>query len=53
MNPSATEEDGILEIRRVTAADAGRYRCVVRSSSGSQDGYALVEIEGNQRILCA
>ena len=47
MNPSATEEDGILEIRRVTAADAGRYRCVVSSSSGSQDGYALVEIESN------
>lgn len=46
MNPSATERDGILEIRQVTAADAGRYRCVVQSSAGTSDGYAIVEVEG-------
>ncbi|XP_060586623.1 basement membrane-specific heparan sulfate proteoglycan core protein-like isoform X4 [Ruditapes philippinarum] len=53
MNPSATERDGVLEIRQVTAADAGRYRCVVQSSSGSQDGYALVEIEVPPSIVVA
>jgi len=46
INPEARESDGILEIRQVTAADAGRYRCVVQSSAGSSDGYAIVEVEG-------
>ena len=46
MNPRSTERDGILEIRQVSAVDAGRYRCVVESSAGSSDGYAIVEVEG-------
>jgi len=46
MNPGANERDGVLEIRQVTAADAGRYRCVVQSSSGTNEGYAIVEVNG-------
>ena len=46
MNPRATERDGILEIRQVTAADAGRYRCTVTSNAGTLDGYSLVDVEG-------
>ena len=47
MNPRATEGGGILEIRQVTAADAGRYRCTLRTPSGqTQEGYAIVEVEG-------
>ena len=47
INPRATERDGILEIRQVTAADAGRYRCTVTTSlGGTLDGYATVEVEG-------
>ncbi|WAR15211.1 PGBM-like protein, partial [Mya arenaria] len=44
MNPSARENDGILEIRQVTPADAGRYRCVVQSGSGTTEGYAIVDV---------
>lgn len=46
MNPGAAEYDGILEIRQITAADAGRYRCVVQSSAGSSEGFAIVEVNG-------
>ena len=47
MNPRATERGGILEIRQATAADAGRYRCVVRSTTaGINEGFAIVDIEG-------
>ncbi|XP_052285983.1 basement membrane-specific heparan sulfate proteoglycan core protein-like isoform X3 [Dreissena polymorpha] len=45
MNPTAVERDGILEIRQVSAADAGRYRCVVESSAGSSEGFAIVTVE--------
>lgn len=51
MNPRAIEREGILEIRQVTAADAGRYRCVVESSGGSNEGYAIVEVEGKLKEL--
>ena len=47
MNPRATESSGTLEIRQVTAADAGRYRCTLRTPSGqTQEGYAIIEVEG-------
>ena len=51
MNPRATERDGILEIRRVTAADAGRYRCTVTSNAGTLDGYAIVDVEGLAQFI--
>ncbi|KAL3861185.1 hypothetical protein ACJMK2_007245 [Sinanodonta woodiana] len=44
LSPRASENEGILEIQQVTAADAGRYRCVATSASGSSEGYAVVEI---------
>lgn len=47
LSPSATQTaDGILEIRRVSAADAGRYRCVATNSAGSSDGIAVVRVQG-------
>ncbi|XP_061163155.1 basement membrane-specific heparan sulfate proteoglycan core protein-like [Saccostrea echinata] len=46
LSPSATQTvDGILEIRAVTAADAGRYRCVATNSAGSSDGIAIVIVQ--------
>ena len=53
MNPRATERDGILEIRQVTAADAGRYRCTVTSNAGTLDGYSLVDVEGKLGVFHA
>ncbi|XP_076086554.1 basement membrane-specific heparan sulfate proteoglycan core protein-like isoform X4 [Mytilus galloprovincialis] len=45
LNPSATQtRDGLLEIRQVTAADTGRYRCLATGSSGSSDGFAIVSV---------
>lgn len=47
LSPSATQSlDGVLEIRQVTAADAGRYRCVATNSAGSSDGIAVVIVQG-------
>ena len=46
ISPSATEQDGLLEIRRVTAADTGRYRCVAVNDAGRGEGYAEVAISG-------
>ncbi|XP_034337833.2 basement membrane-specific heparan sulfate proteoglycan core protein isoform X5 [Magallana gigas] len=46
LSPSATQSlDGVLEIRQVTAADAGRYRCVATNSAGSSDGFAVVIVQ--------
>ncbi|XP_064610527.1 LOW QUALITY PROTEIN: basement membrane-specific heparan sulfate proteoglycan core protein-like [Liolophura sinensis] len=44
LSPSAVERDGILEIRQVTAADAGQYRCVATNQAGSAEGIAEVII---------
>ena len=47
LSPSATQTlDGVLEIRQVTAADAGRYRCVATNSAGSSDGIAVIIVQG-------
>ncbi|XP_069115040.1 basement membrane-specific heparan sulfate proteoglycan core protein-like isoform X2 [Argopecten irradians] len=46
LNPRAVQtSEGTLVINQVTAADAGRYRCVATSSAGSSDGYAEVSIQ--------
>ncbi|CAG5123328.1 unnamed protein product, partial [Candidula unifasciata] len=42
LSPQARERDGVLEIRQVTRADAGRYRCVATGAGGSSDGFADV-----------
>lgn len=44
-------DDGTLIIPQVTAADAGRYRCVATNSAGSSDGFAIVEVEGKKMFL--
>ena len=38
--PSAIERNGVLEFRRITAADSGRYRCVAVNPAGRAEGYA-------------
>ncbi|XP_062598285.1 basement membrane-specific heparan sulfate proteoglycan core protein-like, partial [Saccostrea cucullata] len=54
LSPSATQTvDGILEIRAVTAADAGRYRCVATNSAGSSDGIAVVVVQVPPTIVVA
>uniref|UniRef100_A0A0B7ATX1 Basement membrane-specific heparan sulfate proteoglycan core protein n=1 Tax=Arion vulgaris TaxID=1028688 RepID=A0A0B7ATX1_9EUPU len=42
LSPQARDRDGVLEIRQVTRADAGRYRCVATSAGGSTEGFADV-----------
>ncbi|XP_048238836.1 basement membrane-specific heparan sulfate proteoglycan core protein-like isoform X2 [Haliotis rufescens] len=44
LSPTAIERDGVLEIRGVTAADAGQYRCIATNNAGSSEGYASIEI---------
>ena len=45
MPPSASESaDGQLTIERVTAADAGRYRCVATNSLGTSEGFAVLTV---------
>ena len=52
LNPSATQSvDGLLEIRQVTAADAGRYRCLATSSTGSSDGFAIVSVQVQPTVV--
>lgn len=52
LNPSATQtRDGLLEIRQVTAADTGRYRCLATGSSGSSDGFAIVSVIGKKHPI--
>ena len=46
MSPSAIERDGVLEIPGVTAADAGRYRCLAVSATGRTEVYAEVTVIG-------
>lgn len=47
LNPSATQTgDGLLEIRQVTAADTGRYRCLATGPNGASDGFAIVQVQG-------
>nr|XP_022341960.1 basement membrane-specific heparan sulfate proteoglycan core protein-like isoform X4 [Crassostrea virginica] len=52
LSPSATQTlDGVLEIRQVTAADAGRYRCVATNSAGSSDGIAVIIVQVPPTII--
>ncbi|BFZ23346.1 hypothetical protein BsWGS_26385 [Bradybaena similaris] len=44
LSPQARERDGVLEIRQVTRADAGRYRCVVTGAGGFGEGFVDVNI---------
>ncbi|XP_067659130.1 basement membrane-specific heparan sulfate proteoglycan core protein-like isoform X2 [Haliotis asinina] len=44
LSPTAIERDGVLEIRSITAADAGQYRCIATNNAGSSEGYAVIEI---------
>ena len=42
------EFDGVLEIQQVTAADAGRYRCIATNNAGSSEGYATLNVAGEK-----
>lgn len=46
--PGVREFDGVLEIRQVTAADAGQYRCVATNNAGTSEGYATLNVAGEQ-----
>ncbi|XP_025082607.1 basement membrane-specific heparan sulfate proteoglycan core protein-like isoform X8 [Pomacea canaliculata] len=45
ISPSVREIDGRLEIRQVTAADAGRYRCVATSDVGVSEGFVTISVQ--------
>lgn len=47
LSPAARERDGVLEIRQLTAADAGQYKCIATSSVGTSEGYATITVLGN------
>ncbi|KAK6966048.1 basement membrane-specific heparan sulfate proteoglycan core protein, partial [Biomphalaria glabrata] len=42
LSPQARESNGVLDIRQVTSADAGRYKCVATTDIGSSEAYADV-----------
>ena len=46
LSPTAVERQGVLEIRQVTPADAGQYRCIASNNAGSSEGYAVIDISG-------
>ncbi|GFO45203.1 basement membrane-specific heparan sulfate proteoglycan core protein, partial [Plakobranchus ocellatus] len=44
--PNSRQVDGVLEIRNVSPADSGRYRCIVRTPNGAtQQEYADVYVQ--------
>lgn len=49
ISPSVREIDGRLEIRQVTAADAGRYRCVATSDVGVSEGFVTISVQGKDQ----
>ena len=46
LSPSAVDRNGLLTIRHVTAADAGRYRCSAISGSGRSESFAVISVTG-------
>ena len=46
LSQAASERDGILRIQPVTAADAGRYRCLASNEAGRSELYADVSVMG-------
>ena len=51
LSPSATIDDGTLEIVSVTAPDAGIYRCTAENSAGSNSAVFELIIFGHFRVL--
>ncbi|XP_070207543.1 basement membrane-specific heparan sulfate proteoglycan core protein-like isoform X4 [Littorina saxatilis] len=41
---NAREFDGVLEIRQVTGADAGQYRCIATNTAGTSEGYSTLNV---------
>ena len=46
LSPRARDSGGVLIISPVTAADAGRYRCIGQTGAGSDEAYAEVSVYG-------
>ena len=51
LSPSAVDRNGVLTIRQVTAADAGRYKCSAISGSVRSESFAVISVTG-ERSLC-
>lgn len=52
LSPQARESNGVLDIRQVTSADAGRYKCVATTDIGSSEAYADVIVVGENDGRC-
>lgn len=50
LSPQARDSNGVLEIRQVTRADAGRYRCRATNAGGFSEGFADVIVWGKLNI---
>ncbi|KAK2193775.1 hypothetical protein NP493_5g02050 [Ridgeia piscesae] len=44
LSPSAVDRNGVLTIRQVTAADAGRYKCSAISGSVRSESFAVISV---------
>lgn len=52
MSPSASDNDGLLEIKDATAADAGNYRCTATNSADSIVVTAYIVVLGKNSDKC-
>lgn len=53
LSPSATIDNGFLEIVSVTAPDAGLYRCTALNEAGPNSAVSELVIFGTFRVLVA
>ena len=51
LSTAASDRHGVLRIQPITAADAGRYRCMASNEAGRSELYAEVTVVGQYAIL--
>ncbi|XP_071839760.1 basement membrane-specific heparan sulfate proteoglycan core protein-like isoform X3 [Apostichopus japonicus] len=50
LSPHAHDVDGMLEITKVTAADAGEYRCLSQNEAGRSEAFASITVQVSPQV---